>query len=130
VTGEVPGGRLWAGELGLDAFGTACGLAVVAGALSVIAPTFDVLTATLVALALAGWASVHRRGAGRSRSLTGSFGVYAVPFALLGAAAVVFLDPPAPLGSWRAFPLGLGVMPLWAAERSRSSSGGRPRRRP
>jgi hypothetical protein len=126
----MTGDHLSAGELGLDAFGTACGLAVVAGALSVIAPTFDVLTATLVALALAGWASVHRREAGRPRPLTASFEVYAVPFALLGGAAVVFLDPPGPVVPWRALLLGLGVVPLWTAERLRPGSSGRPRRGP
>jgi len=116
----MTGGYRLAGELGFDTFGTACGLAVVVGALSVIAPTFDALTATLVALALAGWASLHRRGAVPLPSWPGSSVVYGVSFGLLGAAAVVFLDPPAPFVPWRSLVLGLGVLPLWSAERSRS----------
>jgi hypothetical protein len=52
----VPGGRL-----GFEAFGTAAGLALVTGGLSVVAPFFSMLTGTLVALGLAGWAAAPRR---------------------------------------------------------------------
>lgn len=105
------------GERGREAFGTAAGLAVVVGGLSVVLPGFDVLTATLVALAVAGWASVHRRGA---RPLGGTRTppvAYALAFAVLGMAAVAFVDPPPALAPWRALLLGLGVVPLWSIER-------------
>jgi hypothetical protein len=105
------------GELGFEAFGTACGLAVVAGALSVVAPMFDLLTATLAALALAGWAALHRRD-GRPSGLSPRWWApYTLPFALLGAATVVFVDPPGPAGPCRALLLGLGLVPLWVLER-------------
>jgi len=120
--------KLGAAGLGFEAFGTACGLAVVSGALSLLAPMFDGLTLTLVALALAGWASLHRRagqGTGRFRR---SVGAYAVPFTLLAAVVVVFEAAPAPLGPTRALLLGLGVVPLWVIERTpavRDRGGGR-----
>ena len=104
-------------DLGFETFGTASGLAVVAGALSVVAPTFDVLTETLVALALAGWASLHRR-AGRPFRLTRTApGPYVVAFALLAVAGVVFLDAAGSIAAWRALVLGLGLVPLWLVER-------------
>lgn len=112
---------------GREAFGTACGLAVVSGALSVVVPLFDVLTATLVALAVAGWAAVHRRG---SSSLGGSVWTYAGALSVLGASAAVFVDAPPPTAPWRAFLLGLAVVPLWAVEQRaqpwRSRRGGGP----
>jgi len=104
--------------LGFEAFGTACGLAVVSGALSLLAPAFDGLTLALVALALAGWASLHRRGGSGGGRLRGSVGAYAVPFALLAAVVVVFVAAPAPLGPTRALFLALGVVPLWVVERT------------
>jgi len=103
------------GELGFDAFGAACGLAVIAGALSVLVATFDILTVTLVSLALAGWASLHRPG-GQNRSAPdrgSSWEAHLLPFVLLAAAAAVFFDPRAPVGPWRALILGLGVVPCW-----------------
>lgn len=110
-------GDLFAGELGFEAFGTSCGLAVVTGGLSVVRPAFDVLTVTLVALALAGWASRHRGAAAhpgpRPRHPVG----YAVAFVLLGMAGLMFFDPPGPVVPLRALLLGLGVVPLWAVER-------------
>jgi len=110
-------GPLSAGNLGFEAFGTACGLAVVAGALSVVVPTFDVLTATLVALALAGWASLHRREGRRPGRPTGPVAVYTASFAVLATAVAVFFEAPGPWAPWRALVLGLGVVPLWAVER-------------
>jgi len=104
------------GELGLEAFGTACGLAIIAGGLAVLLPSFDILTATLVALGVAGWASIHRRGNGGGARPSGT---HLLGFALLGAAVVNFFDPPGALGPWRALLLGLGLVPLWVVERSR-----------
>ena len=105
------------GELGREAFGTASGLAVVVGALSVLVPDFDLLTATLVALALAGWASAHRRAAHSRRRSGRAPAGYALAFGMLAAVAVVFAHPPSELGPWRALVLGLGVVPLWSVER-------------
>lgn len=121
MTGRGPG----AGELGFEAFGAACGLAIVAGGLSVVLPAFDALTATLVALAVAGWASIHRRESSGRLGTAGSLRAGTLSFAVLGVASVAFLDPPGPLAPWRALVLGLGVVPLWVAERVRSTS---PRR--
>lgn len=107
---------------GREAFGTACGLAVVSGALSIVAPVFDALTATLVALAVAAWASVHRRG---STPLVRSVRAVGSAFALLGVGVVVFVDAPPPTGPWRALLLGFAVVPLWAVEQRPRARGGR-----
>ena len=106
-------------ELGREAFGTAVGLAVVVGALSVVLPAFDALTGTLVALAVAGWASGHRRGNGAPRWRPGSIGASRVALAVLGIAVAGFVDPPPPIATYRGLALGLGVVPLWWAERRR-----------
>jgi len=105
------------GEFGREAFGTASGLAVVVGALSVVVPGFGVLTATLVALALVGWASVHRRGARSLRRSGPASAAYVVAFVVLGATTAAYLDPPPALLPWRALLLGLGIVPLWSIER-------------
>lgn len=122
--------RWAAGQLGFEAFGTACGLAVVTGALSVVAPTFDLLTLTLATLALAGWASLHRRATDRPRRLGPGAGAFAVPFAVLSAALVLFVAPPPPLAPWRALLVGLGVVPLWVTERHGHGPGRPPPGRP
>jgi hypothetical protein len=105
---------------GSEAFGTACGLAVIAGALSVLAPGLDLLVAAMVALGCAGWASLHRRAG--CRTGFGRRGPLALLLALgcLGGGAAVFLDAPAPLRPWRALALGLALVPLWAIERRRT----------
>jgi hypothetical protein len=108
--------RLVLADLGFDAFGTACGLAVVTGALALLSPRLDALTAALAALAVAGWASLHRRRPGPRSPRPGR---YAAPLVLLGASAFVYLDPPPALSIGRALVLGLGLVPLWAAERGR-----------
>jgi len=105
------------GGLGYEAFGTACGLSVVSGALSLLVPGLTILTATLVALAVAGWASLRGRDGRGPPERRREIERYAPPLAVLAAAAVLFLEPPAPAEPWRALLLGLGVVPLWMAER-------------
>ncbi len=108
------------GAVGSEAFGTACGLAVIVGALAVVAPELDLLVAAMVALGLAGWASVHRRGRPRLGPGAGRRAAYAIAFSVLGAGVVLFVAAPAPLGPWRPLLLGLGVLPLWTVERRRT----------
>jgi len=108
--------------LGFEAFGTACGLAIVAGALSALAPALSMLTAALAALAVAGWASLRRSSGPVKAAPTRLARVYLVPFGALAAAGVLFLDPVAPVGPWRALVLGLGLLPLWSTERFRPRS--------
>ena len=117
-----------AAELGFDTFGTACGLGVVAGALAIVAPTFAVLTLTMVALALAGWVALHRQGALRSGRGGGLGGARTIALGLLSAAAVLFFALPPALAAWRGLLLSLGLVPLWVAERGRPA-GVRCRRR-
>ncbi len=106
-----------AGPLGFEAFGCACGLAVVAGALARVVPGFAELTVALVALAVAGWASLHGRGTLRPARVR-----HALPFAVLAGAGALFLVPPPALAPWHALLLGLAVVPLWAQERRRPPS--------
>lgn len=108
------------GELGLEAFGTASGLAVIAGSLAVVVPMFDALTVTLVALAIAGWASARRRGARRAGVAVRAVVASAVGLVALGIAGAAYVAPPAPLAPWRALVLALGVVPLWTLERRRA----------
>ncbi len=98
-----------------EAFGAAVGSAVVAGALSIVAPFLSALTAALAALAVAGWFS-RRLGSGsawrevvRRDRLAGA--------ALVGAGAVVFLVPVPGLENLKALLLGLSFVPLWLVER-------------
>lgn len=113
------------GRLGADAFGTASGLALVTGALSLLLPSLRFPTATLAALAVAGWASVRRRpardGPGRAHLGAGRLS----SLGLLAVAAAAFLDPPAALQPLRGLLLALALVPLWWLERG---APGRPRR--
>ncbi len=98
-----------------DAFGTAVGLAVVAGALSLLVPALAALVGTLAALAVAGWASIRYQNR-RFRTPPGA----RARGAALGVVALVgalYLDPPGPLAPARGFLLALGLVPLWVAER-------------
>jgi len=108
-----------AAELGFDTFGTACGLGLVAGALAIVVPTFAVLTLTMVALALAGWVALHRQATPRAGRGDGLGGARTVGLEVLSAAAVLFFVLPPALGAWRGLLLGLGLVPLWVAERGR-----------
>ncbi len=103
--------------LGFETFGTAVGLGVVVGALSLVAAQLSVLAGTLAALAVAGWASLRyreRRHGGRLGS-----GPRWAALAAVAAGGVVYLDPPEPLAPLRALLLGLGLVPLWVVERRR-----------
>jgi len=101
-----------------ETFGVAVGSAQVCGALSTFVPLFVAPTATLAALALAGWVSrtrrqevLSRRGIGLSRGLA---------LGVLGGTAVGFLAPPALLAPARGLVLALGLLPLFIAERLQS----------
>ena len=111
------------GDLGFEAFGAACGLAVVAGALATAVPAFDALTVTLVALAIAAWASRHRRSGRRPPGGARRTDAYVAAFAVLAAASIAFADPPGGWASTRALALGLAVVPLWAVERRHPGAG-------
>jgi hypothetical protein len=117
----VSGRTVLPGELGFDAFGTACGLGVVAGALGVVVPSLDLLTLTLVALAVAGWASHHRRPPDPMRPVARPLGAYLGSFVVLAVGTVAFFDAPGPVAPWRGLLLGLTAVPLWVVERGRAA---------
>lgn len=98
-----------------EAFGVAVGSALVCGALSTFVPLLVAPTATLAALALAGWVSRLRRRGSLSRPGIGLGPTLAL--GLLGGAALAFLDPPAPVAPLRGLLLAGGLLPLFAAER-------------
>ena len=102
-------------SVGLDALGLAVGIALVAGALSLVAPFLIALTGTLAALSVASWAMVQSpRGFAGRRTLSR----YRIaPLTILCAGAVVFLLPPRELVSVRGLLLALSLVPLWWAER-------------
>ncbi len=102
---------------GLDVFGAATACAVLAGALSLLAPFLFALTGTLVALALAGWAAGPLRTGGRARpSLDRS---RALALAALAAAVVLAGLSHPPIAEFRGPILGAAGVPLWWAERHR-----------
>jgi hypothetical protein len=108
--------------LDFEPFHVAVGSAMVCGTLSTWVPWLVSPTATLVALALAGWVSRQRR--------LGTLPWHAtrrgptVALGILGAAAVGFFDPPGPLAPLRGLLLAGGLLPLYFAERSRSRGDG------
>jgi len=106
--------------LEFEAFGVAVGSALVCGLLSTLVNWLVSPTATLSALALAGWISLSRRRGtlswhGFDTRTTTALGV-------LGVAAVGFLVPPAPLVPVRGLLLAGGLVPLVAVERHRARS--------
>ena len=104
---------------GIDAFGTAVGLAVISGALAILTPFLAELTAALAALALAAWL-VAGGGTVALRHRLPSGGWWA--FVPLAAGAGVFLGfSSVPVGE-RALLLGLSLVPLWVAERRRRNA--------
>lgn len=100
-----------------EAFSAAVGSGVVCGALSFLVPFLVAPTASLAALALAGWISIARRRGTLTRRGIGTGP--AIALCLLGCAAVGFLVPPPPLAPFRGLLLGMSVVPLLVAERTR-----------
>jgi hypothetical protein len=111
MTGRVASGPL----LEFEAFGAAVGLTLACGALSAFVPLLAAPTATLAALALAGWVSRTRR-----RGLLSWSGLRLGPALALGAlgiAAVAFLAPPPFLAPVRGLLLAGGLLPLLVTDR-------------
>jgi hypothetical protein len=100
-----------------EAFGAAVGSGIICGALSILVPFLVAPTATLAALALAGWVSIaRRRGVLTRRGIgTGS----AVALCVLGGATVGFLVSPPPLAPFRGLLLAGSLVPLLVTERTR-----------
>jgi len=121
----MTGGPTFTAEIGREAFGTACGLAVVAGALAVLLPEFDGLVAALVALAFAAWASLHRRGAASSLRGGRPAVTYGLAFLPVVVGVGVFLDPPSTFAPWRGLALGSALLPLWWTDRAGGVARGR-----
>jgi hypothetical protein len=105
--------------LDFETFGAAVGSAVVCGALSVLFPFLIAPTATLAALALAGWVSLARR---RGSLTWKGFGTRpAVALGVLGGAALCFLIPPPPLVPVRGLLVAASLVPLFLTERTCSA---------
>jgi len=101
-----------------EAFGAAVGLAVVCGGLSIVFPLLIAPTATLAALALAGWVSRARRRGSLTRKGPGTGP--AIALSVLGAAAILLLIAPPSLAAFRGLLLAGGLVPLFATERTSS----------
>ena len=102
-----------------EVFGTSTGVGLVAGALSVVEPFLVALSGTLVALALAGWASMlRRRGVGWAE-LARPDRLLAI--GLLGGGAIVYGVSLPGLAPFRGLLVAAAVVPLWLAERRRPS---------
>jgi len=114
VTARGPADR----PVEFEAFGASVGSAVICGALSVLAPVLDSATAALAALAVAGWVSRARQTGALARDRMGRSPVAAL--GSLGGAGVLFLVPPPALVPFRGLLLGVSLVPLFLAERSRS----------
>jgi hypothetical protein len=101
----------------LDAFGAAVGAALVCGALSVEFPPLLAPTATLAALAVAGWAAILRQNGapGRNRAASG------FSLCVLAGASAAFLVNPPVLGAVRGLLLGAALLPLFLSVRRRSA---------
>jgi hypothetical protein len=102
-----------------EAFGAAVGSGIVCGALSILVPFLVAPTATLAALALAGWVSIARRRGSLTRS--GVSTGRAVALCILAGAAVVFLVSPSPLTPYRGLLLAASLLPLLVTERIRAT---------
>jgi len=102
-----------------EAFGTAVGLAIICGGLSLPFPILISPTAALAALALAGWLSlVHRRSSGTGGRVERRAMAALV---VLGVAGAGFLDSPPPLSPFRGLFLACGLLPLLWVSRARPS---------
>jgi len=104
-----------------EAFGVAVGSALACGILSTIVSWLVSPTATLAALALAGWISLSRR---RGTLTWHGFDVRTkTALGVLAGVTIGFLDPPTPILPVRGLLLASGLLPLLAVERLRSRSG-------
>ena len=101
----------------LDAFGAAVGAALVCGGLSVAFPPLLAPTATLAALAVAGWAALALRNGALTRHRVGS----GISLSVLGGAAAAFLLNPPVLVSARGLLLGAALLPLFLSVRDRTA---------
>jgi len=109
----------WSGEF--DVVGVSVGAAVVSGALSVVAPSLGALTASLAALALAGWLALARRTPSPPRHFGSVRGVLAL--VSLGFGAGLFLARTGGLEPYRGLVLGLSLVPLWSVARRLAPGG-------
>ncbi|MGB6500956.1 MAG: hypothetical protein WBG19_06125 [Thermoplasmata archaeon] len=100
--------------LGFDPFGAAAGVALITGALAVILPFLSVLTGTLAALAVAGWALGRGRAYPRPSWFRHRIG--GAVACGVGAATLLYLAPPASLGPFRALLLALALALFWVEE--------------
>jgi len=102
-----------------DAFGTAVGLAIICGGLSLPYPILIAPTAALAALAFAGWLSLaHRRSPGTGGRVERRA---VAALVVLGIAGAGFLASPPLLSPFRGLFLACGLLPLLWASRARPS---------
>jgi len=101
-----------------EPFRVAVGAAAVCGILSVFLPWLVAPTASLSALALAGWTSIARRRGFLSRKHLRGASVAAL--GVLGGAAIGFLDPPGSLVPLRGLVLAGGLVAFFVIDRTRS----------
>lgn len=94
----------------LEVFSSALGCGLVAGALSLIAPSLAALSGALAALAFAGWCAELARdrpigpALGRPRTL--------VALGIVGVGAVLY-GFPGPVAAERGLVIALALVPLW-----------------
>jgi len=98
-----------------ETFGVALGGAILCGALSTVLPMLIAPTATLAALAVAGWVALRRKRGSLSWRILGWRP--AIAFVVLAGATFGFLAPPVPLAPFRGLLLAGGLMPLFVVER-------------
>lgn len=107
--------------VGLDALGLAVGTALVAGALSLVAPFLIALTGTLAALSVTSWAMVQTSGGSRGRWYAARARI--TRLSILAVGATVFLVPPRELTPFRGLLLAVSLVPLWWGERGQLRQG-------
>jgi ABC-type spermidine/putrescine transport system permease subunit I len=101
--------------LELDVLGASVGVALVSGALSVVAPPLSALTGALSVLAVAGWLALTRPTRATFRRTFAR--APSVAFVCLAIGAGVFLGASGADERYRGLILGLSLVPLWAVSR-------------
>ncbi len=101
-----------------DTFSVAVGLAIISGALAVLAPYLDALTGALVALGGAGWVAGHSLEPGGLPGRMTSARTVGLVSVGLGVGAFFLLS--GPLGPARGLALALSFVPLWLIDRKGS----------